>query len=1043
MKKKLIIAIIMALVTAIGLTAFTSCRKTPDVGPDVPDEQAATLPPNEREEVKPYGGPFGNTITFAANSVNAINGYFKDNSHTQYILENPSTRLVLNLSDESFNGLGSIENTKGQTYIERTMDTYMKTKEGETFFAGASTSRANLFDQGYYYYNLHLLDQVFLPGEDAIYDKNEPLELNDISGKSDMEKTGADAGEEGAVNLRVTSIYDPYVCFKLPEGKYKVADYDAFVVTMKCSSSDVQLFYIAGDRNEFSGDSHIDFKGIPDGKYHTYVVYYDLGGTMSKNLKAFRIDVGSAVGEKVSIKNVSLVKLRSGIPQFKLDRNYNMYTDKVNENVRFVATASSNNVDAVGTVTRIPVDNVEKIIIGDTAGNHSTIDGVDWNSAVYVGFDIKNAGVFGVILGTDETYCGRLGMEIDGGDYVLTQELSWGSKKLKRGEDIYMARRLYNDETHDFSGFLTEAHNERNPVVFTVEKVGTSRANTFLGYDQLTGAYKFKIIGVTVFDNGYERPLDEHRVRFTASPDGDARRTVYVRGETLTDGCLECAVVLGDNDMLLPIRVEVCKNFAHDGEELFYTDDDSHAYGLSIFPMVVENGGSNTLTLANLYEQWGNYRLKQVSSIRWHTAYYHLSLGVTETNCLNFYSTGNRLPDHRALSALYWSDEQVDLLDSSGKPTGRKSKIDQQPQHPNNGNHIFLRYTDSDGNFNLSENVGMTGIDAAGPDLADITLNYLSFDGKVFQTYRHVEMPSTDENRAFYEIDYEFLQDVTIADIQRDFSIYEFSGTYEKFGYLNKNGESVIEDARKGGTRIVELGSEYPYFDYFKQVTHVPGAYTASDVSSNLSFLLKDYDITIGGKAYTGGFAVLEGNNSAALTLNVSGKVSFKKGDHIRLNCILMPWGNFFSEDDANVRMVRVNTLLNPIKVEASSGAVKDDKTVPTIVSADGKTVEFKISGGAANVRELPSFAAGDYTKYKSKWERDYNVTVRIEGIRELCVPKIYELKDGNWTEYKVASKLGYDGYTVTYAADGTFTYGFVITMTDAVPRSFRLVAGE
>ena len=600
-----------------------------------------------------------------------------------------------------------------------------------------------------------------------------------------------------------------------------------------------------------------------------------------------------------------------------------------------------------------------------------------------------------------------------------------------------MSRRLYNDESHSFDGFLTEAYNERHPVGFKVESEGTNKPNSYVGYDDLTGAYKFKLQGISGFDAGYERPLDEHKIRFTAQPE-DRSRTVYIRGETATDGCLECAVVLGENNMLLPIRVEVCKNFAKDGEELFYTDDDGHSYGLSIFPMTVEQGDSNTLTLANLYEQWGNYRLKQVSSIRWHTAYYHLSLGVTETNCLNFYSTGNHLPDHRGLSSLYWSDEVIDVLDENGNKTGTRI-YDNQPQHMNNGSHILLRYTDSDGFYNSIENIGMTQIDSAGPDLSDITLRYISFDGKVYQTYRHVEMPSTDENRAFYEIDLEFLDDVTINDIQHDFSIYEFSGSYEKFGYLNSNGECVIEDALKGGKKVVKLGKESPYFDYFKMKTHVPGAYTASDISSNLSFLLKSYDITIGGKAYTGGFAVLEGNNAAALTLDITGKVTFKKGDHIHISCILMPWGNYYSEDDANVRIVRENTLLNPIKIAAAAGKVQGDDIVPTVRSDDGKTCEFTISGGAKNVRDLPSFAAGDYTKYKSKWERDYNVTVRMEGIKALGVPKIYEQTDGGWTEYTVASKLGYDGYTVTYASDGTFTYGFVITMTEAEARTFKI----
>ena len=1032
--KILIIAMIAALA---GIIALTACTNNPD-GSKATLGPAATLPPQQHEEVKPYEGPFGKTITLAANSANTINGYYNDFTRSKYILENPNTKITYNLSTGGYTGLGSIENSKGGVYITDTMETYMRSTDGVTFYSGGSTARANLYDQGFYYYNLHILDQVFMPGDDMDFEKYDVLDLRLYYAESDIESTAIDA--DGVLTFKVASPRDPYICFKLPDNTYKVGDYDAFVVTMKSRSSDVQLFYIAGNNDEFSGDAHIDFKAIPDGEYHTYVVYYRGGGNLIKNFKGYRLDVGSTVGEEIGIKEVALAKMDSGTPQFKLDRNYNMFPDKVHENVRFVATSLSSNIDAVGTITKIPEGNVAKFIVGDKNGDHEGLEGVDWDSAAYVGFDIKDAGVFGVILGTDATYSGKLSLELKDGFYVLTQELAWGGKKVKNGGDIIMARRLYNDETHDFAAFLAEAFAERNPVEFTVETEGTSKLNSYLGYDQLTGRYLFRIRGVTTFDGGYEHPLDEHRVRFTATPNTETPRTVYVCGECTTDGCLECAVVLGDNNMLLPIRVEVCKNFAHDGEELFYTDDDSHAYGLSLFPMVVESGGNNTLTLANLYEQWGNYRLKQISSIRWHTAYYHLSLGVTETNCINIYSTGNRLPDHRGLSSPYWSDVKVDVVDAAGNPTGKTRTYDLQPQHSNNGNHIFLRYTDADGVYNSLENIGQTMIDSAGPDLSDVTLYYTSFDGKVYQKYRHVEMPSTDENRAFYEIDLEFLQDLSIKDIRHDFSIYEFSGGYGKFGYLNKDGQCVIEDAKKDGTRVIELGKDFPYFDYFGWITSNPRAYIDSDVCSNLSCLLKSYDITIGGKQYDGGFAVLEGNNAAALTLNLSGAVTFKKGDHIRLSCIMMPWGDYHSENDDNVRIVRENTLLNPIKLEVAAGKLQADDVVPTVRSDDGRTCEFTISGGKANVRDLPGYATAEYTKYKSTWERDYNVTVRMEGMKNLGVPKIYELVDGSWIEYKVASdKLGYDGYTVDYAADGTFTYGFTVTMTEARARTFKI----
>ncbi|MBO4261947.1 MAG: hypothetical protein J5921_04940, partial [Clostridia bacterium] len=259
--------------------------------------------------------------------------------------------------------------------------------------------------------------------------------------------------------------------------------------------------------------------------------------------------------------------------------------------------------------------------------------------------------------------------------------------------------------------------------------------------------------------------------------------------------------------------------------------------------------------------------------------------------------------------------------------------------------------------------------------------------------------------------------------------------------YLDAGNNPVIEDASLDSVRVVKLGSDFPYFDYFRKVTSNPNAYVKSDSSSNLSFMLKSYDIVIGGKAYTGGFVVREGNGTAAFTLDLTGKTTFKKGDHIRFTCILMPWGTYFSEDDANVRMVRENTLKNPIKIDAAKGTVLPDDIVPTVATDDGKSLEFTISGGLNNVRDLPGYATKEYTDYKSFWERDHNITVVVTGFNNLTVPKIYEKSGDKWVPYDIASELGYDGYFVSYGSDGTFTYSFAVTMTEGTPRTFRVEA--
>ncbi|MBR5060359.1 MAG: hypothetical protein IKX06_06255 [Clostridia bacterium] len=1036
--KHSILNLVAVAVTAILLCGtFFSCSRIDPSGPSNTDP-AATLPPATPVQYKETVIPNGSTITTAARYANTVNGYYTIPNQDKYVAENLNARLTYDLSgsDTGFVGLESLTDPEGHPYVRDTMDVFIKTNEGKTLYASANSARANLYDQGYYYYNLHILDQTFSDNGGYSYKTQTPLPLTDCIVANDIDRPTFN--DDGSLYFAVRSTYDPYAGFRLKDSAYEVKKYSGFTVTMKCSSSSrADLFYISGDNTTFTANEQLVFKLIPDGEFHTYYVPFDNNENLKGFLRGVRIDVGDVVGEVVTIKGITLADIDTdSFPSVKIDRNYNIYSDKLHESIRLVAIAPYDGARSFGTVTVLPKSTVRAYVVNDSAGPHYDLGEVDWESAAYAGFDVEDAGIFGIILGADSRYSGKLKVEENEDNYLITREFSLEGKKLKKGGEVFMTGRIYTDGKHDFSDFLQEAYYERFPLEIEVEE-GSSKKSKFIGYDDLTGAYTLTLSGIGNFNVGYENPLDEHKVRFTVKGDSNAR-TVYVRGSVTTDGCLECGAVLDENDMLLPVKVEICKNFANDGEELFYTKNDSISYGIGVFPVATEPSKDTTLTFAALFEQWGNYRLKQISSIRFHTAYYHISLGVTETNCINFYYMGSRLPDHRGLSTIYWGDEKVDILDANGKKTGRTKIFDDQPQHANVGSHTFLQYTDSDGNFNSYVNQGRTVIASSGPTYEDITLTYLSRDGKVLQTYRHLEMPQTDENRAYYEISYEFLSDVSVNDVTNDLSLYRCDARYDMFGYLDENNKEVITRTSKDAVNVYKLGSDHPYFDSFRKTDGDPDAYTESDVSCNVAFLLDSCEATIGGKRYTGGYVVKEGNGSAAFTFDIKGGVTFKKGDVITLRCILMPWGDYFSENDANVRMVRINTLLNPIRITSESCATGDDMILPTVISADGKIAEFTVSGGFANVRDLPGYATSEYTHYKVSWERDYNVTVKVSGIKELGVPAIVErFTDGSEKVYDVASSLEYDGYMVEYAPDGTFSYTFVVTMTDAVPRTF------
>lgn len=292
-------------------------------------------------------------------------------------------------------------------------------------------------------------------------------------------------------------------------------------------------------------------------------------------------------------------------------------------------------------------------------------------------------------------------------------------------------------------------------------------------------------------------------------------------------------------------------------------------------------------------------------------------------------------------------------------------------------------------------------------------------------------MPQTDENRGFYTCTYEFLDDLTVTDSKKNFSFYSVTGRYVdygKLGYLNENNESVIVDNTLKGEAYYTLGDECPYFDCFKWMPTSEHPETENDYV-NVSCLVYNYDIMVGGAAFTEGFGLYVQDGWAHLTLDAD-ELSFKKGDKITINMIVIPWGSQLSDytrEDAdwNVREVRNNTLLDPLTIEAISGEVIESPFLPKIKSADGNKAEFTLSGG------------------------ENNATVEIYGMTSIARPVIYEKIDGEWQEYVISSKdtpdsrgnaHEYDGYMIRYEGDGTFSYSFVVDMNGDATRTFKVV---
>ena len=994
----------------------------------------------ETERVALLEGEYAELIENADALKNGVTAYYPNGTRNAFRTVNGN--MVYDYVLES-NGaqLATIKDLNGNVYVENTMDVYVKMQDGKTYYASKSidSASANIFRYGYYYYDVHMYEQSFTNEVNIVKSKK----FDFARFRTYVDVTQPVIGDDGVLSFEIVSDFDPYISAQI---KLSTDDCNALRFTMKTPSSTNMSVYIAAGTYQSANEAQrVAVDLINDGESHTYTVDLSKIPEFEGNINLIRLDFNGEEGEKIEIEKMELLLVHDESPKLLLDRNLHAYTDKLNQVIRFVAKEDVSGIEELGMTTEISTDTVAKLIVKDKNGTHTSLDGVDWDSAEYVGFDIKNVGIFGYILLQHEN-SGRLTVTLDGDKYVILQTVTPKNNEIKKivacysnkdeivksfvGEstkvynsenDFYFGQRIYTDSSHRFDKFLEEAYNERNPLSsenIVIENYDEHPA-TFDGYDPIRGTYCFTSLKSQAFSGAYYNTQNEHDgVSFTIKGD-DRDRKIYVLTYAYTTG-LECSAVLDENDMMLPLPIEVAKNFSHEFEVPTFAWGDIQ-YSETYFPMIVRAGDEQKLTVLHLYQNWGKTPLKQLSSIQYYSPYYHLSTGCSESNCIATHYVHGKdlwtLPDHRATSAPLWAGD---------------------PQHTSGGNHYFLQYTDSEGRYSASE-YQYSDIDSAGPTYADLDMTYLSDDGRIKVTYTHMEMPQTDENRTYYEMKYEVLEDISFTDFSRDFSFYSVSGfdTYRKIGYLNENNDSVVADnLGKGESAEYLLGDECPYFDMFQIIGGMHADPTHPNYTNgyvNVSFLIHSSDIVIGGEKCEEGFVIVNENYKLRLSLDLE-EVTLKAGDTFTINAIIMPWGSQNTDyesdtPDINVRRVRENTLLDPVVISNMKGCEEVESVfMPKLRTTNGKMASFVLTGG------------------------ENNVVVRAYGFDKLTVPEIVEYVEDDEVEYTVSSVLTpdsqgnrhqYDGYTVHYDGDGTYSYSFVVNMTGNARRAFKISASD
>lgn len=677
---------------------------------------------------------------------------------------------------------------------------------------------------------------------------------------------------------------------------------------------------------------------------------------------------------------------------FKVDKTYHVYGDRIYNQLTLMAEEATINLKEFGSIVKIPADKVVSfqakaggVVYPDTTGETDMLE--------YLAFDIKDVGVVGFIVPSDGSVK-SISLTLEDGYYVFKQVANYtertginkfdetGSQPLN---NVTFGTRIYTDKTHSFDSIEKEAYIERNPLSdITVDS--TDAGARFIGYDALRGAYTFTMNG-TDFTTAYNNPERQYKAPITITSD-DKDRTFYIRMFG-TNGCLEAGAILDDTDTLVPIDVEVCKNFQGDGGEPFYCVKD-YQYGDSFFPVSIKANETLSFTLLNLYQNWGKYPLKQLSSIEFHVSYYHLSTGTTESNCIApyfvFEKDGWLLPDFRTRSGNIWPE---------------------QPQFNSVGILKFANYTPKalgvfDTKNILSEYVE-ANIDSVGQTYSDITQKYISDCGSYEYVIRHVEFPQTDENRTYYTLEINFLRDVEFANFKRDFDLFYFDGRYvqyNKASYLDETNTPAQVNVNHGlTTNYYTLGSDSPYFSFY-DVTDKTEYQIEKRFGCNFALIVRDSEIIMNGEQKDIPLVFREESTSeksaGVLTLDTE-KTSFKAGDSISMTLVLLPWGVGTEENCEQVLDVREDSGLKPVTVTASKGSVKEDKLVP-IVIAENNEATFSISGGRNNI------------------------AVRIDGFTDIKCPDIYM----NGEKLDLSSSNGYDGYSVFYNEDGTYGFSFI-----------------
>ena len=491
-----------------------------------------------------------------------------------------------------------------------------------------------------------------------------------------------------------------------------------------------------------------------------------------------------------------------------------------------------------------------------------------------------------------------------------------------------------------------------------LQPLDTSRLKLIEGlnfiFDPLRGDYVVSSHNPGGFNYHYYEDPNGYLLAKMQISNNEMPRRIYIRHQvgTGSKGQVECGVVLDEQGEVVPIQVQISKNFAGEKEEKFYNPQYT-PFSEIIFPVHLGDSERRVLTSMQLYQNWGNHPLKQFSSLGAWMDYFHMSTGVTETTCyvpFKFY-TGISIADLRGMSGRMWES---------------------QPQHDNVGGHVFMEYQPMDlpGKTAALEYLG-TQFHSTGPNWAHATLSYLSSDKRLHFELETFEYPQVDELRNFIRIRLKALEDIPIKDWAREFRLMQIDTRTQSLRYQNVTWTDPTGNAV---TRKIKFDNTWTLL---AEPLHkkAPAAILWNSPKGNNAFIVEDWRGTMGGKPVTSLGVSCEGRatGDSNLVLHpLTDAGGLKKGDTFEVDLFIMPFGKE-GTDFKPALIERQRYGLNPIEIKIlSKGEVAS--SFPPHIRWIENDLEFTVKGGystvALTVSGLPDFKNWKLQKWvDGQWE--------------------------------------------------------------------------